>query len=130
MYCFNKPKLSGCYKLCLGFLFLFFGQFHHRLAFDKWTLAHQPSGPTGPKGGGGGVGGGGRGWSLVSKKDNHFDLSSLQLVVSKLKWFTFFIAAYQDKGPCIYSCWKKGCKSGAIFSHILRYKKGKLEPNK
>lgn len=72
MYCFNKPKLSGCYKLCLGFLFLFFGQFHHRLAFDKWTLAHQPSGPTGPKGGGGGVGGGGEGMEPSFKKGQSF----------------------------------------------------------
>ena len=61
------------------------------------------------------------GWSLISKKDKHFDISSLQLVVIKLKWFTFFIAIYQDEAPAYIHVGQKG----AIFSHILRqYKKG------
>ena len=47
-------------------------------------------------------------------------LSSLKLVLSKLKWFTFFFAIF------IHVVRPKG----AIFSHILRYKKGKLETNK
>ena len=38
----------------------------------------------------------------------------------KLKWFTFFFAIF------ILVVGQKG----AIFSHILRYKKGKLETNK
>ena len=47
-------------------------------------------------------------------------LSSLKLVLSKLKWFTFFFAIF------IHAVRQKG----AIFSHTLRYKKGKLETNK
>ena len=48
-------------------------------------------------------------------------LSSLKLELSKLKWFTFFIAIF------IYAVGK----NGSIFWYTIRYKKkGKLKPNK
>ena len=44
-------------------------------------------------------------------------LSSLKLELSKLNWFTFFIAIF------IYTVGK----NGAIVSYILRYKKGQAK---
>ena len=65
-------------------------------------------------------GGGGGGVMEPTFKTGQTFLSSLKLVLSKLKWFTFFFTIF------IHAVRQKG----AIFSHILRCKKGKLETNK
>ena len=63
------------------------------------------------EGGGGGVG------MEPSFKKGQTLLSSLKLELSKLKWFTFFNAIF------IYAV---GI-NGAIFSYILRFKKGQAK---
>ena len=65
-------------------------------------------------------GGGGGGGMEPSFKTGQTLISSLKSVLSKLKWFTFFLAIFINVVR----------QKGAIFSHILRYKKGKLETNK
>ena len=64
--------------------------------------------------------GGGGGGNEPSFKTGQTFISSLKSVLSELKWFTFFFAVF------IHVVRQKG----AIFSHTLRYKKGKQETNK
>ena len=74
-----------------------------------------------PRGRERGMGGGGVGVGMEpSFKTGQTLISSLKSVLSKLKWFTFFLAIFINVVR----------QKGAIFSHILRYKKGKLETNK